>query len=62
MYIPPGTYRITKMLELTQSNVVVRGAGVSGPRRLHCLPVYVPALQHPAAWALRATGEPRVIW
>ncbi|KAL4427839.1 hypothetical protein ABPG75_001928 [Micractinium tetrahymenae] len=27
VYIPPGTYRITKMLELTQSNVVVKGAG-----------------------------------
>ena len=27
--LPAGTYRITKMIEITQSNVVVRGEGVS---------------------------------
>lgn len=29
--IPAGTYRITRMVEIAQSNVVLRGAGVSLP-------------------------------
>lgn len=58
VYIPPGTYRITKMLELTQSNVVVRGAGVSLPRSLAMGATRLPAchlsngVPH-ASWALR---------
>lgn len=27
VFVPPGVYRITRMLEISQSNVVVRGAG-----------------------------------
>ncbi len=29
VYVPPGRYVIRRMLEITQSSVVVRGAGVS---------------------------------
>ncbi|KAL4435853.1 hypothetical protein ABPG77_000615 [Micractinium sp. CCAP 211/92] len=29
VWVPPGVYRITKMLQIQQSNVVVRGAGIN---------------------------------
>lgn len=29
VYAPPGTYRITQVLEIVASNIVLRGAGVS---------------------------------
>lgn len=35
--LPAGTYRVTKMLEIFQSNVVLRGAGVSARPGLPCL-------------------------
>ena len=33
--LPAGTYRLTQMLEIRQSNVVVRGEGVSCVLQLH---------------------------
>lgn len=59
---PAGTYRITRMLEITQSNVVLRGEGVGKttlyfPQGLKA--VYGAAEQAAAGWAVLACGPSR---
>lgn len=45
--VPRGTYKLTQALEITQSNVVLRGAGVSWPFRVD---VVAQACQQAASW------------
>lgn len=67
LFVPPGIYRITRMLAITQSNVVVRGAGVSAAaRRRQQAPLFRAVPCAPSAQAsvplLRAQVDRTVLW